>query len=210
LLGTLAESGPRATSVTLGAKHRGAKQKLREFAALARLVGRRRPRVVVEIGTMHGGTLWSWCQLASKDALIVSIDLPGGSFGGGYSPDDIPRLKAYARANQCVCLIRGDSHHEATLSELRQALGDKKIDFLFIDADHSYAGVRGDHEMYGPLVADGGLVAFHDILPSHPDGGGDVSRYWSGVCESTRHVEFVDHREIGWRGPWGGIGVLFV
>jgi hypothetical protein len=85
LAAATAEAGPSAVLVTLRAKRRGAKQKLREFGPLVRLIRKLRPSVVVEIGTMHGGTLWVWCQLASSDALLVSIDLPGGAFGGGYS-----------------------------------------------------------------------------------------------------------------------------
>jgi predicted O-methyltransferase YrrM len=44
-------------------------------------------------------------------------------------------------------------------------LKDNKVDFLFIDADHSYEGVKKDFEMYSPLVRKGGIIAFHDIIP---------------------------------------------
>lgn len=40
-------------------------------------------------------------------------------------------------------------------------------DLLFIDADHTYEGVKADHERYAPLVASGGIVAFHDASPKH-------------------------------------------
>ena len=33
------------------------------------------------------------------------------------------------------------------------------IDFLFLDGDHSYEGVRRDFENYAPLVRPGGIVA---------------------------------------------------
>jgi predicted O-methyltransferase YrrM len=41
----------------------------------------------------------------------------------------------------------------------------KRLDFLFIDGDHTYEGVKQDFEMYTPLVRKGGLVAMHDIVP---------------------------------------------
>lgn len=36
--------------------------------------------------------------------------------------------------------------------------------FLFIDAGHSFDDVQEDHEVYGPLVSPGGIIAFHDAL----------------------------------------------
>jgi predicted O-methyltransferase YrrM len=202
------EAGPGPVVVTLRAKRRGAKQKLREFGSLVRLVRKRCPRVVVEIGTMHGGTLWAWCQSASSDALLVSIDLPGGAFGGGYSDAEAERLAGYRRPGQTLELIRADSHDPATVAQLRALLGSRTIDLLFIDADHSYEGVARDYEMYAPLVRPGGLIAFHDVLPCRPEDG-EVSRFWHEVRARYRYCEFTDPHDLSWRGQWGGIGVLF-
>ncbi len=41
---------------------------------------------------------------------------------------------------------------------------DQFYDLLFIDADHSEAGVRRDYEDYAPMVRSGGVIAFHDAL----------------------------------------------
>ncbi|MEO0196406.1 MAG: class I SAM-dependent methyltransferase [candidate division WOR-3 bacterium] len=43
-------------------------------------------------------------------------------------------------------------------------LGNSKLDFLFIEGNHSYEGVKMDFEMYFPLVRKGGIIAFHDIV----------------------------------------------
>lgn len=40
---------------------------------------------------------------------------------------------------------------------------DRKIDFLFIDGDHSHGGVRKDILSWFPHLTPGALVAFHDI-----------------------------------------------
>lgn len=37
------------------------------------------------------------------------------------------------------------------------------IDFLFIDGDHSYEGVKADVDAWFPKLNDGALVIFHDI-----------------------------------------------
>ena len=49
-----------------------------------------------------------------------------------------------------------------------QKLGGAELDFLFIDGDHSYAGVKQDFEKYSGYVKRGGLIAFHDIRPQAP------------------------------------------
>ncbi len=38
----------------------------------------------------------------------------------------------------------------------------EKFSFIFIDADHSYEGVKHDWLTFSPLVADRGLISFHD------------------------------------------------
>ena len=44
-----------------------------------------KPRFVMEIGTAMGGTFFLLARAAAKDAYLVSLDLPGGRWGGGYS-----------------------------------------------------------------------------------------------------------------------------
>jgi predicted O-methyltransferase YrrM len=100
-------------------------------------------------------------------------------------------------------VVYGDSHKPETLAELADLLADDRVDLLFIDADHTYEGVKGDYETYSPLVRPGGIVAFHDILthPNMPYVAVDILwRQLSGVME-----------EIITDPPtWGGIGVLHV
>lgn len=55
-----------------------------EILSLAKMIHKLKPKTVVEIGTARGGTLFLWCRLAPNDATIISVDLPGGPFGGGY------------------------------------------------------------------------------------------------------------------------------
>ncbi len=50
-------------------------------------------------------------------------------------------------------------------------------DLLFIDADHTYEGVRRDHLTYAEMVRPGGIVAFHDALPRAAYPEVEVHRY---------------------------------
>ena len=107
-------------------------------------------------------------------------------------------------------LIRGDSHDSRTLERVKKILGGEELDFLFIDGDHTYEGVRRDFEMYSPLVRRGGVVAFHDIVPhdrAHdPYGQVGVPKFWSEIKSRYRHLEIVKD----WSQGWAGIGVLFL
>jgi len=85
-------------------------------------------------------------------------------------------------------------------------LGGEELDFLFIDGDHTYEGVRRDFEMYSPLVRGGGAVAFHDIVPGPPENVGGVPKFWSEVRNRFKHLEIVKD----WSQGGYGIGVLFL
>ena len=91
---------------------------------------------------------------------------------------------------------------------MRRRLPGGKFDFLFIDGDHSYEGVRRDFELYSPLAEVGALVAFHDIVPSIPGGHGDpgdVPAFWGEIKNAqTVEAEFVE--DPGWGSC--GIGVI--
>ena len=39
---------------------------------------------------------------------------------------------------------------------------DIKIDFLFIDGDHSYEGVKKDFELYSTILSEKGIIMLHD------------------------------------------------
>jgi cephalosporin hydroxylase len=191
------------------AQKHGAMQKLRELAPLLALLRRRSPRVVVEIGTAAGGTFYAWCGVADPEAVLVSIDLPGGPFGGGYTRDDVSTFRGYGRAEQRLHFIRADSHASETRSLLETILNGNEIDFLMIDGDHTYDGVRRDFEMYAPLVGDGNPIAFHDTL-RHPDGSScEVERFWNEIRGDYRHVEFADLGPDPLAPQYGGIGVLY-
>lgn len=165
-----------------------------------------RPRRVLEIGTAKGGTLYLWTQAAADDAVIVSLDLPGGQFGGGYPEARLPFYQAFARPGQKLVLMRDDSHTQASLEAVRSRFGGEPIDFAFIDGDHTYDGVRRDVEMYGPLVREGGLIGFHDILPQPDSPETQVHRLWNELRRDHDVEEFIAHdspRKIG-------IGLLHV
>lgn len=174
-----------------------------EMLGLAKEIEALRSKVVVEIGTANGGTLFMACRLAAPDALIVSIDLPGGAFGGGFPEWKMPIYSSFASPGQKIHLLRGNSHSKEMFSKLSTILDGKKIDYLFIDGDHSYEGAKEDFIMYKELTSDKAKIAFHDVVP-HNDNDCNVHQLWNELKQQYKYKEYVND----WNQKYFGIGIL--
>ena len=175
-----------------------------EIREMARMVAERKPKVIVEIGTYKGGTLFIWTRTNPQADLVVSIDLPGGDYGGGYdhSREKLYRLFAKGRPHTRMEFIRGNSHLPGTAQDLKKILKGRTIDFLYIDADHTYEGVKTDFDLYSPLVSKGGLIGFHDIR--NMKANHQVRDFWTEIKHQF------EHREILGPETKTGNGVLFI
>ena len=163
-----------------------------ELVQLAKMIYEKKPKVILEIGTARGGTLFLASQLADDNALIVSIDLPDGMYGGGYPKWKIPLYKSFKKRNQTIELIQGDSHTTEILNKLISILNGRKIDYLFIDGDHTYEGVKQDFETYTKLLNTNAIVAFHDIVPDRSEIPNHfVYEYWNDIKNYYEHKEFI-------------------
>ncbi len=175
-----------------------------EISGLLKIVHKTKPKMILEIGTANGGTLFLFSRIASKDATLISIDLPGGRFGGGYPKWREFLYKAFALPGQKMHLLRMNSHKRETLEQVKEILGEEKLDFLFIDGDHIYEGVERDFEIYSPLVRQGGIVAFHDIAPGPSENVGGVPQFWEKIRDRYDGREIVED----WNQGGYGIGLL--
>jgi len=162
------------------------------------------PKIILEIGSANGGTLFLFSLAAREDATIISVDLPRGSFGGSYPAWKIPLYKAFAQKKQKIHLIRANSHSNATLEKIEALLENRSIDFLFIDGDHS--GVEKDFEMYSSLVKKGGIIAFHDIVPGSKEYTGVVPKFWREIKGKYESEEIVKD----WAQGGFGIGIIYM
>jgi predicted O-methyltransferase YrrM len=168
-------------------------QHYNELIQLAQVIENKKPKTILEIGTARGGTLFLASQLADDDALIISIDLPDGMYGGGYPKWKIPYYKSFKKEKQTILLIQGDSHSKDIYNELVSILGERKLDYLFIDGDHTFEGVKEDFDTYSKFIDKAGIIAFHDIVkdrsiePNH-----FVHEYWESIKNNYNYVEFIN------------------
>jgi cephalosporin hydroxylase len=190
----------------------GGIQKPKELEAMVELVRDLEPGVVVEIGSARGGTLFAWAKSAPRDALMVSIDLPGGDFNfrgdDQYGKRNYERMADYKRDEQTLKFIKGNSQSDKTRDALLKILDGRLIDLLFIDGDHAYEGVKRDFELYSPLVRDGGLIGFHDVVNHPAEPLCQVDRFWNEIRDEFGGREFIEQHNYGYP-KWGGIGYIW-
>jgi predicted O-methyltransferase YrrM len=127
------------------------------------LVRSMKPEFSVEIGSAQG---WSTCLIAlaleqNLHGKLYAVDPHIANDWSHQDPDHtIDALRANLKAaglSQRVEIIR------KTTSEAVADLPGR-IDFAFIDGDHSFEGVKTDWEIVKPRLSPWAVVVFHDTL----------------------------------------------
>jgi hypothetical protein len=185
-------------------------QNLQEFENLLAEFSNLDVNCFIEIGSLYGWTLQHFIHYANEGSTAISIDLPVRKFVG---PGDWRVQKqednyknvwpVWAKQKKCkLYLIPDESQKAETQETVNDILKGRNIDFLFIDGNHTYSGVKMDFEIYSKLVRPGGIIAFHDI-GENEEGG--VYNLWQELKGKYKHKEFLLEKN-----KEKGIGVLFV
>lgn len=131
-----------------------------------------------EIGCANGSTTHRLLR-ACPELFLFAVDKwekieggpKAGDIGGGrfvdenyigcYNWDPVKGWARFTRGcapfRRRVKILRGDS------VEMADRVKDGSLDFVFIDADHRYAGVLRDLKAWVPKLKTGGLLSGHDI-----------------------------------------------
>ena len=137
-----------------------------DLYALLRVVKWIEPKRIFEIGTFRGITT---AHLAlNSDAIVYTLDLPREMAANldGYSPGDLKLLQSSAEI--------GSTYRQLNMNgRIRQLFGDsrlfdyepyrKSIDCVLVDGCHVYDGVLSDSERAFDLLADRGVILWHDF-----------------------------------------------
>lgn len=108
----------------------------------------------VEIGCYGGGS--ASLVIQRKNTSVISIDL-GRPIPMETAVNNVNKLNKHKNFYK---YIKGSSHNPQTFDVLKQHIDE--IDVLFIDGDHSVAGVKKDFEIYEKIVKLGGYIVFDD------------------------------------------------
>lgn len=132
-----------------------------ERGALARHAAGRRQ--LVEIGVWHGVSTVILRRAMAPEGVLYAVDpFPPGRLGTSFQ-ERIAHREVGRVARGRVRWIRQTGAEGAAAA---RAAGLAGADFVFIDGDHSFAGIAADWAAWGPLVVPGGVVALHDSRSS--------------------------------------------
>lgn len=111
-----------------------------------------RPEIVVEIGTAKG-----------YSAIAIAQALEDNNKGKLYTIDPVEQelvkiaIKKSGLGHRINYII---DYSTNAIPRLKLP----KIDFIFIDGDHSYENVSADFDLVKDSIPKGGLIAFHDTI----------------------------------------------
>jgi predicted O-methyltransferase YrrM len=168
-----------------------------EITRLAKSVQALNPKIILEIGTASGGTSLIWSNLATER--VITCDLNEMRFQAPLFTQFPPP------GSKCkVTLLSGNSHSSDFKALVAKELNGTKVDFLFIDGDHTEQGVTADYNDYKEFVRPGGLIAFHDIVENQPLPTNQVFHLWKRLKSLAEVEEFInDPKQRGF-----GIGIM--
>lgn len=116
------------------------------------------PRIVTQArldlhsqGIFEGDSDYNWGDIGST----YVVDACNGVGG----PNDLENEDSFYRTHFYPRFIKSTSEQAYYDFFVRQEI---KIDFLFIDGDHSYEGVKKDFSLYSRLLSEHGTIIIHD------------------------------------------------
>lgn len=129
----------------------------KERACLSRhAAGRRR---LAEVGVFQGVTTRVLRGAMFPTGILFAID-PFFRNRFGFCPyEQVARREVRRVDRGSVRWLALTGAEAARESELAANGG---LDFVFLDGDHSWEGIRADWEGFRPLLAPGGILALHD------------------------------------------------
>jgi hypothetical protein len=114
-------------------------------------------RTICEIGCYEAST--SVALALNTTGTVYSVDpFCSGRLGVCYS-EYVARLHRWRKGAPNLIFLKGLS------LEIGRTF-DVPIDFLFVDADHSYEAAKADWAAWFPKVRKGGYIALHDSRPA--------------------------------------------
>ena len=145
---------------------------------------------ILEIGCYDGASSW-YLNHFTKQMVTIDNNIPCR-----FDPNDLGESYSY---------IGGDSHDP----KMKEYISKYNWDFVMIDGDHSYEGVKADFYNVLPYLKKGTPVAFHDIVISddHHKYGCYVGEFWEDLKKEYKATKFEEYKS---NTDWAGIGIVWV
>ncbi len=152
---------------------------------------------ILEIGSFKGRStvVLARSSMLAGDELVNAVDPMNAP--SSTDPDlggDESSFDDFSRNTESHGVASRIRLHRMLSTELAKAWT-KPIRLLWIDGDHTYEGTRLDLESFEPYLADGAIVAMHDVLHEF-DGG--IKVFMEHVLRSPHYGVAGFCGSIGW------------
>jgi len=156
-----------------------------------------KPKIIVELGTHYGVSLFSFCEAAeiySTDTYIYAVDTWSGDKQAGFYDEDVyERVSRHRnKYHKDRCQLMRTTFEDAALK-----FGDETIDIIHIDGLHTYEAVKADYKTWKKKLRKGGSILFHDWNVRERDFG--VWKLWESIKNEGAYqcIEFPNGYGLG-------------
>lgn len=123
---------------------------LSDLNIIVALIALRQPKIIFEFGTYNGNTTLQMALNVSESSKIWTLDKEQ------HHPD---RLELYSEeVKPIIKRIYSDTMNYEASSLCGQ------VDFVFVDAGHTYRYAKNDSEKALSMLAKGGVIVWHDYM----------------------------------------------
>ena len=168
---------------------------IKRWHILSRLIRAHKYRLGVEIGVKSGRNIKEITN-ACPHVIVHAVDpweiTPNYSH---WTEDNMRSSETNfdnVMARRPNCIIK----HKMLSNKAVSLFKDEALDFVFIDGDHSYKGVKDDIKIWLPKIRKGGLISGHDYAGEDKRGVKFI-----GVAKAV-HEQFGDNVELAEDHVW--------
>lgn len=191
-------------------------QRRNELDQMLKLASLISPKVVYEIGADKGGSVYLWACIPTVKR-VIACEIGGIPYNEHFE-------KAFPATD--FLWLPVSSYAKETVSQVRQWLGNDKIDMLFIDGDKGKGMFEKDFRTYLPMMSPRSIIFMHDINDDGP------RECFLNVSKEHRHTRLINTEESvvqavkelrgeppkqaqdawlrHWKGLSAGVGVVFI
>ena len=167
------------------------------------LVRNTRPKRILCVGSRKG-FIPAILALACKDNGTGHVDFVDAGYGPeaptkhwsgvGFWKSNDP-VKHFAKIGVSDTITT----HVMTTSEYANKYPQKRYQYIYIDGDHSYEGIKLDYSLFWPRLDKGGFMSFHDVVArGYLDKGlFGIWKFWKELKENKIVFPFPKESGLG-------------
>ncbi len=148
------------------------------------LIQNLKPKNILIVGSLKG-YIPAIAAMACKDTGFGLVDFVDAAYGEEEKGKNWQGIGWWKKINpkehfSKIGVEKYIKTYVMTTKEFATKYPKKTYQYIYVDGDHSYAGVKLDYSLFYPKLAKGGLMSFHDVIANGKLTGGlyGVKKFW--------------------------------